>query len=294
MKTNIKMIALVIALSMAATGCASINDAESSSADASYGASASADSSASSLPIENVADTADDYTDRDLEQTADTDVSQEITVSDGQTVTITQAGTYILSGTASNCTVRVEADKENDKIQIVLNGVSITNESAPAIYVVSADKCFITTAEGTENSLAVTGSFTADGDTNTDAVIYSKDDLVLNGLGSLDISSSDNGISCKDDLKVTGGSYTITSSSDAVEANDSILICDGSFVINTGKDAFHAENDEDNTSGCIEISGGTFDINAASDGIQGTSCFSEQDTGVVSQDRRRRNDDHSR
>ena len=95
-----------------------------------------------------------------------------------------------------NASIIVNAGDE-DKVQIVLDGVSITNESTPCIYVKSADKVFVTTTDS-ENTLTVTGSFTADGDTNTDAVIFSKDDLVLNGVGTLTISSTDNGIAGKD------------------------------------------------------------------------------------------------
>ena len=275
MKANIKIIAMVLSICLTATGCAAINSADSSSAaGASSGASASAGGTASSSyieTIENTTNNADAYTDRDLEQTADTDGAVEITLADNDTVSITEAGVYILSGSASNCTVRVEADKDSDKVQLVLNGVTVTNDSAPAIYVVSADKCFITTAEGTENTLTVTGAFTADGDTNTDAVIFSKDDLVLNGLGSLTISSSDNGISCKDDLKIKGGTCSVTSQADAIEANDSILICGGTLTINSGKDGLHCENEDDNTAGSIGISGGSFSITAQSDGVQATT-----------------------
>lgn len=271
MKANVKIIAMALSICLTATGCAAINSADTSSAaGASSGASASAGGTASSY-IENTANTADAYTDRDLEQTADTADATEITLTDNDTVSITEAGTYVLSGSAANCTVRIEADKDSDKVQLVLNGVTITNDSSPAIYVVSADKCFITTAEGAENTLTVTGSFTADGDTNTDAVIFSKDDLVLNGLGSLTVSSPDNGISCKDDLKITGGTYSITSQADAIEANDSILICGGTFTINSGKDGLHCENEDDNTAGSIDISGGSFSITAQSDGVQGTT-----------------------
>ena len=216
-----------------------------------------------------ILDTADIFSDRDLTQTPDLSNAQTITVSDGQTINITEEGIYVISGSASNCTIKVDTQ---DKVQLVLNGVSITNDSTPAIYVVSADKCFITTAENTENTLSVTGTFTSDGDTNTDAVIFSKDDLVFNGLGTLTINSSNNGISCKDDLKFTGGTYNITSVEDSIEANDSIAVCDGMFTINSSKDAFHSENDDDNTSGWIYISGGTFNIKSSSDAIQGTSA----------------------
>ncbi len=214
-------------------------------------------------------DTTDLFSNRDLAQTADTSDAQTINVSDGQTINITEAGTYIISGTASNCTIKVEADKES-KVQLVLDGVSITNESAPAIYVVSADKCFITTTSS-ENTLTVTGTFTADGDTNTDAVIFSKDDIVFNGLGTLTISSTENGISGKDDIKFTGGTYNITTTEDSVESKDSIAICGGTFNITSSKDAFHSENEDDTTVGWIYISGGEFTIKASSDAIQGTS-----------------------
>ncbi len=216
-------------------------------------------------------ETADLFSDRDLLQTPDLSDAKSVQVTDGQTVNITEAGTYVISGTASNCTIRVEADKES-KVQLVLDGVSMTNDNAPAIYVVSADKCFITTTENSQNTLSVTGTFTSDGDTNTDAVIFSKDDLVFNGLGTLTISSSNNGISGKDDMKFTGGTYAITSVEDSVEANDSIAICGGTFTINSSKDAFHSENDDDNTSGWIYIADGTFTVTASSDAIQGTSA----------------------
>ncbi|MBQ8968065.1 carbohydrate-binding domain-containing protein [Ruminococcus sp.] len=216
-------------------------------------------------------DTSDMFTERDLEQTADVSEAKYLQLADDDTLTITDGGVYVLSGTAKNCTVRVEADSE-EKVQLVLDGVQITNEDFPAIYVVSADKCFITTAEGSENTLAVTGSFSADADTNTDAVIFSKDDLVFSGLGTLNISSAyGNGISGKDDLKFTGGTYNIAAALDAVEANDSIRICGGSYTISSQKDGLHSENDEDDSLGYIYIAGGTFSINVASDGIQATT-----------------------
>lgn len=205
------------------------------------------------------------FTKRDLEQTADTSDAENITVSDGKTIDITSEGVYVISGTAEDCTIRVEAD-ENAKVQLVLDGVSITNSDFPAIYVVSADKVFITTTDS-ENTLTVSGQFRADGETNTDAVIFSKDDLVLNGTGTLNVTSnSGNGSTCKDDMKITGGTYNVKTALDAFEANDSIAVNDGTFNITTNKDGFHCENDE--AEGTITISGGTFNISGKSDGIQ--------------------------
>lgn len=216
----------------------------------------------------------DVYTERDLAQSADLSEAKTLTVSDNSTVEITESGTYVLTGTATNCIVKITVTDEKAKVQLVLDGVSITNDALPCIYVVEADKVFITTAEGSDNSLTVTGSFVADGETNTDAVIFSKDDLTLNGLGTLTVVSYDgNGISCKDDLKVTGGSYVIQSADDGIEVNDSINICGGTFTIQSYKDAIHCENDEDYTLGSIAITDGSFTIEAASDGIQATTTL---------------------
>ena len=163
-------------------------------------------------------DTSDMFSDRDLEQEADLTNAEYITLTSGEDVTISAEGVYVISGTATNTSIIVEADSA--KVQLVLDGVSITNTDFPAIYVKEADKVFVTTTDS-ENVLKVTGSFTTDGDENTDAVIYSKDDIVLNGVGSLTIESTANGISGKDDVKFTGGTYVINVSEDAVEAKDS-------------------------------------------------------------------------
>lgn len=294
MKNNryLSLTAAAIAVTMILAGCSDTalgsktvysDDSSSSSVTYTFGSSESTTDSEQTITesvklsegSDNVAssddsvlDTGDMFTDRDLEQTADTEEAVSITAEDGKTAEITEAGVYVISGKASNFTVKVEAGDE-DKVQIVLDGADITNDSTPVIYVVSADKVFITTAS--DSSLSVTGSFTADGDTNTDAVIYSKDDIVLNGTASLTISSTGNGITGKDDIKITGGTYSITSALDAIEANDSIRIADGCFVINSQKDGLHSENSDDSTQGYIYISGGSFEITAASDGIQGTA-----------------------
>lgn len=256
--------------SAASSSEASPAASEASAAAAASEGAASSETAATQLSVSAAG--SDVFTERDLLQTADTADAKTLTAADGQTLSITEAGVYVIRGNAANCTIRVEAS-DSDKVQLVLDNVNITNDSAPAIYVVSADKVFVTTAEGSSNTLEVTGVFTADGETNTDAVIFAKDDLVLNGLGSLIINSTDNGISAKDDLKVTGGTYVIEAVSDAVEANDSISVCGGDFTITSQKDGLHCENDEDQTQGSIYISGGTFDIDVKSDAIQATTTL---------------------
>ena len=225
-------------------------------------------SATGSVEIQNALDTAELFSDRDLTQTADLTGAVNYTVSNGKDIHITAAGVYVLSGSASDVTVYVEAG-DQDKVQLVLDGVTVTNKDFPCVYVKSADKVFITTAA--DSALSVTGAFTADGDTNTDGVIFSRDDLTLNGTAALTISSADNGVVCKDDLKVTGGTYTVAAASKAFEANDSIRVADGTFTLRAGTDGLHAENSDDDALGYIYIRGGDFTIEAGDDGIHGTS-----------------------
>ena len=281
MKT--RTITKAIALALAVSGCA-IFTLQACAPAASADSDLMADSTLVSATAQGVSavsggstllNTEELFTTRDLEQTADLSEAQTITVSDGQQISISSEGVYVLQGSAKNATVTVEADS-SAKIQLVLDGLSITNEDAPCIYVKSADKVFVTTLS--DSSLSVTGSFTADGDTNTDAVIFSKDDLTLNDSATLTISSTDNGVSCKDDLKITGGSYVISAAAKCLEAKDSIRISDGVFTLTAGTDGIHAENEDDDTLGYVYIGGGSYVISAGDDGIHG-NAFVQIDGG---------------
>ncbi len=281
--------ALLLALILSLTGCgaaASGTDSSAGQSASSEEASAQSESSgsgssedgtgtssdlSSAVTADGTISTEDLFSDRDLEQSADLTAAEEYTVSDGEAITITEEGVYVISGSASDVTITVEAADEA-KIQIVLDGVSVTNTDAPVIYIKLADKVFVTTAEGTENTLEVTGTFTADGDINTDAAIFSKDDLTLNGEGTLTISSTDNAVSCKDDLTVTGGTYKINCTSDAFEANDSIAVSGGTFDL-TGAECIEGT--------AVVINGGTIQISASDDGINATAKSSAYDVSVT-------------
>ena len=185
----------------------------------------------------------------------------------GGTVTITAAGTYILSGTLKNGSVVVNVDKE-DKVQMVLDGVTIHSDSFAAVYVVQADKVFVTLAEGSVNTLSNGGKFSQIDDNNVDGVIFSKDDLTLNGSGTLSVTSpAGHGIVGKDEVTITGGTYQITADGHAIAGKDSIAVADGSFTLKAGKDGLHAENNDDGTLGSIYIAGGSFVINVRDDAV---------------------------
>ena len=248
--------------------------AQAPSADASASEAPGSGAAASSAKTANVAsgsvlDTSDMFTERDLAQEADTSAAKTIEVSDGQDVSITEEGVYVLKGTAKEVTVTVSAD-DAAKVQLVLDGLNITNSDSPAIYVVSADKVFVTTTDGSTNELSVTGSFAAMGsETNVDGVIFAKDDICFNGKGALTISSSANGIVGKDDVKFTGGTYKVEAQNHAIQGKDSVRIASGTFDLKAAKDGIHAENSDDQTLGYVYIKDGAFDIQASSDGIEG-------------------------
>lgn len=216
------------------------------------------------------------FTERDLEQTANTDGAETVTLVSGEDVTIDQEGVYVISGEVSEVTIVVNAG-DAAKVQLVLDGVIITNASAPAIYIESADKAFISLTDSV-NRLEVSGSYET---ASLDSVIISKSDLTLNGTGSLEIvSAKGNGITSKDDLKITGGTYKLAVAVDGLKANDSIRIYDGAITITANKDALHSENKEDTSLGYIYIYNGTLNISAADDGIQGNAIV-QIDGGVI-------------
>ncbi len=225
-------------------------------------------------------DVEDMFTNRDLRMDYDADEAISIVLSgttaactdssvevSGATVTITQEGVYLLSGSLTDGMIIVDVE-DSEKVQLVLNGVSIANSTSAAIYVLQADKVFVTTVSGTTNTLSNGGEYVAIDDNNIDAVIFSKEDLTLNGEGTLVIeAAAGHGVVSKDDLAITGGTYEITADEHALAGKDSVRIADGSFVLTSGEDAIHSENDEDDEKGYVYIAGGTFTINAGDDGI---------------------------
>lgn len=191
--------------------------------------------------------------------------SDSVQISDS-TITITEEDTYILSGNLNDGCVVVNADS-SAKIHLVLDGVDINSNSSAAILVLSADKVIVTLASN-HNSLSNNGTFTAIDDINVNAALYSKDDLSLNGSGSLTITSpAGHGISCKDDLVLAGGTYTITAGNHGLDANDSIRLTASTISIEAGKDGIHAENADDASLGFVYIADGTYKIHANDDGI---------------------------
>ncbi len=211
-------------------------------------------------------DSETDETKADESETNETENAASGVYISGNIITITKEGTYVLSGALSEGQIVVDADSA--KVQLVLDNADITCASSAAIYVKNADKAFITLAEGSENILMNTAEYEAIDDNNIDAVIFSKDDLTLNGKGTLTINSEyGHGIVSKDDLKLVGGTYNITAENHAISGKDSVRIADGTYNLTSGKDGIHSENADDDEKGFVYIASGDFTIESTGDGI---------------------------
>ena len=235
---------------------------------------------------ESTSDSAAWFSDRDTDWAYDPDTAIHIRLTgdgaecaakeveiDGNTVNIIDEGVFVISGTLKDGMIRVLSEKK-DKVQIVLDNADIHSIDCAPIYVRQADKVFITLAENSENSLSNGGSFEAVDDSNIDGVIFSKEDLSLNGIGSLKIISPDgHGIVGKDDLVIAGGSYSIESAGHGISGKDSIAVADGTFAIRSGKDGFHSDNGEDGEKGNVYVRNGSFEITSGGDGLSASGSM---------------------
>lgn len=284
-----KLLALFCATALSMTAVAGCTGAKSSTGNV---VSSETETNAEETSAQSEAGTfssADMFTERDLAVTYEESGAVYVTLSgdgitgetdcvviNGQTVTITAEGTYIFSGTLSEGQIVVDAD--NAKVQIVFDNVDITCASSAAVYVKSAEKVFVTLAEGAQNTLRNTDEYVAIDDNNIDAVIFAKSDLTLNGTGSLTIVSAEgHGIVSKDDLKITGGTYDIIAAGHALSGKDSVRIADGTFILTAEKDGIHAENADDEEKGYIYIADGDFAITSDGDGMDASNIVQIED-----------------
>ena len=174
-------------------------------------------------------------------------------------VIISNAGHYVLSGTLDDGRVVVDTDSKA-KVWILLEGVTVTCSDGPCLDVEQADKVFLSLAAGTENTLR-TLAFSADAQTlGQDGALFSRDDLTINGSGSLTVTTPDgHGIVSNDELVITGGTLTVSAFGDALHANDSLRVMDAVMTLDAGDDGISVtglESDFYMESGSITVTAG--------------------------------------
>lgn len=192
---------------------------------------------------------------------------------DGTDVSITAAGTYVFSGDCDNGSITVK--KGVTGVTIVLNGLTLTNDDSAAITLNKTAEASLIAAAGTTNTVADTegssdenaavkvksgaalaisgtGTLTVDGNAKN-GIKGAADAVIMVAEVKLNINAADDGLSCDDELNITGGTLSITAGGDAVKASP---------------DTGDTENPDTTLLGNVTISGGTLTLNATENGIQ--------------------------
>ena len=192
---------------------------------------------------------------------------------DGTDVSITAAGTYVFSGDCDNGSITVK--KSVTGVTIVLNGLTLTNDDSAAITLNKTAEASLIAAAGTTNTVADTegssdenaavkvksgaalaiggtGTLTVDGNAKN-GIKGAVDAVITVAEVKLNINAANDGLSCDDELNITGGTLSITAGGDAVKASP---------------DTDDTENPDTTSLGNVTISGGTLTLNAAEDGVQ--------------------------
>ena len=271
-RNNMKRIAipLLLSLSLLLSGCQNTDTGSNGGDSASTGAESVA-----------VIDTAALFSDRDLDGSYDESAAVHIQLEgetavcdsdavsiDGSRITLLDEGTYLVSGALTDGQIVVDAG-DTDKAHIVLASASLTCADSAAIYSKSADKVFLTLAEGTENTLTNGGSYTAIDKNNIDSVVFSKTDLTLNGSGSLTIDAqAGHGVVSKDELTINGGTFTVDSVDDCLHSGGALAVTGGTFTLSSGDDAIHSDD-------AVTIRAGEFSIPYCYEGVEGLSVTVE-------------------
>lgn len=208
---------------------------------------------------------------------------------DGGTITISKAGTYVLSGTLDDGQVVIEAGK-NDTVKLILNNASITSSTAPAIYASKCEKTILVLEKGTTNTLADGKDYVKEDTTETsttsessateedessdnpNAAVYVKDDLTILGEGTLNVTgNAKNGITSKDVLRITSGTINVKAAHHGITGKDNLYISGGTVTVEAadgdGMRSTYSKTD-DADKGHVYIEGGEINITSANDGIQ--------------------------
>ena len=213
-----------------------------------------------------------------------------VTVEDG-TLTITKAGTYKLSGEYQG-QIKVET-ADSDAVRLVLDNANITNSSGAALNVVDADEVILYSASGTTNTISDGAEYTATGEDDPDAVVYSKADLTIAGEGTLKVNGNhEDGIHTSDGLVIASGTLEVNAANTGIKGKDYVDILGGTINVTAQQDGIKSTNDTDEGQGWTRLSNGTVTVNAGDDGfkasrvveISGGSLTVEQsDEGIEAQ-----------
>ncbi|MCM1189734.1 MAG: carbohydrate-binding domain-containing protein [bacterium] len=208
-----------------------------------------------------------------LEQNGSSASGEGVQIS-GNTVSIRQGGTYVISGTLEDGQIYVDVGSD-EEVFLIFSGVDIRNASEAAVYVENAGHTIIVLEEGTENLLQsgeeVDFRAVEDGadDNASGAALYARDDLSVSGTCSLHVYGYiNNGIHTTNRLLIESGTIFVEARNNGIKGKDSVRITGGDFTVFTGGDGIKSDDTTGDGYGTVFISGGTFSIESSSDGIQ--------------------------
>lgn len=223
-----------------------------------YFATQPTEETASNIVATNTVDTDDGDSDIDWSALP----TQEVSLSD-ETLTITDAGTYVLSGEGTGGVVV----NSQGNVRLMLNGVTLSSNDSAAIYVENAETTVIQLASGTNNTVTDAATRT---NQDIDGAIFSSDDLVISGEGQLTVNAQfADGISSSDDLKIVSGTIAITSEDDGIRGKDSVYIMGGTITVDAKGDGIKSTNDVDESKGFLYIKDGTVTVSSGDDALKG-------------------------
>lgn len=192
----------------------------------------------------------------------------------GSTVTVSKAGVYTITGSSDNGKILINAG-DKDEVTLLLNGVKLTSKSGSVIDCEKAKLLALYVEDNTENSLSDSENYTfKTTDTEPDAAVFSRADMIIAGGGSLTVNGLyNNAVKCKDGISVCGGSLEINSVDDGIVGKDNVIIQSGKIKIAANGDGIKSTNDTDADRGYITVNGGTIEINSEKDGIQAETAL---------------------
>ncbi len=179
-------------------------------------------------------------------------------------ITINNEGTFTINGEGK---ARIIVDAKDKIVKLIFNNLKLTYDSYP-VYIKNASKVVITLNKDSVNEI----SDSSIGNEEINGVLFSEDDLTINGEGKLIINANyEDGIVSKDNLKIMAGIYEINAKDDAIRGTDSVAIADGTFTINASGDAIKSTKENDATKGYVNIENGIFNIDVGDEAIDATT-----------------------
>lgn len=192
---------------------------------------------------------------------------------EGGAFVITRGGSYELKGDLSNGQIKVAVPK-TEQVELIFNNFTASCNTSAPLYIESADKATIVLAAGSVNTLtdATLYQFANPAEDKPNACIYSSDDLTIKGEGTLNVNGNyNNGIGCKNDLRIKDCTLNVTGVNNILKGNDSVEIENATVKLSGGEDAIKSDTADRTDKGYILITAGSkVEINCIDDAIQAT------------------------